>query len=139
MQATSLPSATTTATLARTSTAALWTGRVLGGLVGLFLLFDGTAKIARFAPYVEATVGAGFPDGTVVPMGIVLVVSTWLFLVPRTRLLGALLLTAYLGGATATHVRLGQPFIFPVVFGVVLWASVVLRDRRVRALLRGAP
>ncbi len=117
------------------TSAQVWTGRVIGGLAAAFLLFDGIAKVVRFAPYVEGTVKAGFSDGSVVPIGAVLLACTVLYIVPRTAVLGGLLLTAYLGGATATHVRLGQPFVFPVVFGVLVWASLLLRDQRLRSLL----
>jgi hypothetical protein len=120
---------------ARTSGARTWTGRVLATLVILFLLVDAAGKVLRLAPYVEGTVRAGFPADSVVPIGLVLLVCTVLFAIPRTTVLGGLFLTAYLGGATATHVRLGQPFVFPVLFGVVVWASLLLRDERLRGLL----
>jgi len=111
------------------------TGWIISGFIGLFMLFDGAAKVARFAPYVEGTVKAGFADGLVVPLGILALFCTILYLIPRTSVLGAILLAAYLGGATATHVRLGQPFYFPVVFGILTWFALYLRDARVRALV----
>ena len=113
----------------------VWTARVLGALVILFLLVDGAGKVLRLAPYVEGTAKVGYPDGCLVPLGLVLLASTVLYAIPRTTVLGAILLTAYLGGATATHVRMGQPFLFPVVFGVIVWGCLYLRDERVRALL----
>ena len=89
----------------------------------------------RFAPYVEGTTRVGYPASCLVPLGLVLIACTILYVVPRTAVLGAILLTGYLGGATATHVRIGEPFFFPVVFGVLLWASLYVRDARARALL----
>jgi hypothetical protein len=119
----------------RATTAKLWTARILGALVILFLLVDGAGKVLRLAPYVEGTAKVGYPDGSLVPLGLVLLVSTILYAIPRTAVLGAILLTGYLGGATATHVRMGQPFFFPVVFGVIVWGCVYWRDARLRALL----
>lgn len=119
----------------RAATAKIWTARILGGLATLFLLIDGAGKVLRLAPYVEGTAKVGYPADCLVPLGLVLLASTILYAVPRTAMLGAVLLTGYLGGATATHVRLSQPFIFPVVFGVVVWGCLYLRDERIRALL----
>ena len=113
----------------------LWTARILGTLVSLFLIVDAIGKILRFAPYVEGTAKVGYPDATLVPLGLVLLASTLLYVVPRTAVLGAILLTGYLGGATATHVRMEQPFFFPIVFGVLVWGCLYLRDARVRSLL----
>ena len=90
----------------------------------------------RLSPYVEGTTKLGYANGSVVPLGLFLLVSTVLYAVPRTAVLGAILLTGYLGGATATHVRLGEPFFLPVTFGVIVWGCIYLRDARVRALLR---
>jgi hypothetical protein len=117
------------------SKGALWTGRIISALVILFMLFDGGAKVARFAPYVEGTVKAGFADSLVVPLGILTLFCTIVFAIPQTSILGAMLLTAYYGGATATHVRLGQPFYFPVVFGILVWLAMYLREPRLRALI----
>jgi hypothetical protein len=119
----------------RSSTAKLWTARVLSSLLILFLVVDGGGKVMRLAPYVEGTAKVGFPPGSLVPLGLVLLVSTLLYAIPRTAVLGALLLTGYFGGAIATHVRMDQPFVFPLVFGVITWACLYLRDERVRALL----
>lgn len=115
--------------------AKLWTARILAGLVILFLLVDGAGKVLRLAPYVEGTAKVGYPVSCLVPLGIVLLVSTILYAARRTAVLGAILLTAYLGGAVATHVRLGQPFFIPVLFGVIVWGCLYLRDERLRALL----
>jgi hypothetical protein len=119
----------------RSATAKTWTARILGSLLVLFLLVDGAGKVLRFAPYVEGTARVGYPASCLVPLGLVLIACTILYVVPRTAVLGAVLLTGYLGGATATHVRMGEPFFFPVVFGVLLWACLTVRDARVRTLL----
>ena len=99
------------------------------------MLFDGAAKIVRFAPYVEGTVKAGFADNLVMPLGLVALIPTILYAIPQTSVLGAILLAAYFGGATATHVRLGQPFWFPVVFGILTWLALYLREPRLRVLV----
>jgi hypothetical protein len=113
----------------------LWTARILGALVILFLLVDAAGKVLRLAPYVEGTARVGYAPGVLVPLGLVLLVSTILYAVRRTAVLGAILLTGYLGGATATHVRMAEPFLFPVVFGIIVWGCLYLRDARLRSLL----
>ncbi|HEX8791912.1 MAG TPA: DoxX family protein [Polyangiaceae bacterium] len=113
----------------------LWTARILGTLAVLFLFVDAGGKILRLAPYVEGTAKVGFPPGVLVPLGLVLLASTLLYVFRRTAVFGALLLTAYLGGAVATHVRMGQPFIMPVIFGIIVWGCLYIRDERVRSLL----
>src|SRR5215813_2008381 len=111
----------------------LWAGRIMSALIVLFLLFDGGVKAMKLAPAVEATVRIGYPASLVVPIGIVELICVALFVIPRTSILGAILLTAYLGGATATQVRLGDPwFFFPVAIGVLVWGGLFLRDARVR-------
>ena len=104
----------------------VWLGRTLSGLVTAFLALDAAMKLVLVAPVVEATAR---------PLGLVLLATTILSLVPRTQVIGALLVTAYLGGATATHVRVGDPFWFPIAIGVLLWAGLVLRTPRLRAVL----
>ena len=89
----------------------------------------------RLAPYVEGTARVGYSPSGLVPLGLVLIACTILYAIPRSSVLGAVLLTGYLGGATATHVRMGEPYFFPVVFGVLLWACLYARDARVRTLL----
>src|SRR5256885_13485709 len=83
------------------SKAARWTGRILGGLAALFLLFDGAMKLAKPDFVVEGTVKYGYAEAVIVPLGIVLIASTLLYLIPRTAVLGAILLTDYLGGGGA--------------------------------------
>ena len=120
------------------SNKAIWTGRVISGLCVLFLLFDGTAKVLLVAPVREACAELGIPEHTVSGIGILLVVCTALYAVPRTSALGAILLTGYLGGAVSTHVRVGGPA-FPVAFatllGVLVWLGLYLREPRLRALV----
>lgn len=101
----------------------------------VFLLVDGVARAVHFQPYLEGTLRAGYDAGMAVPIGILLVVCTVLYALPVTTVLGAILLTAYLGAATATNLRIGDPIIFPVIFGVWIWAGVYLRDARLAALV----
>lgn len=107
-------------------------------LPSLFLLIDGVMKLFKPAIVVEATVKLGYPENTILPIGIVLTVCTILYLIPRTAVLGAILLTGYLGGAVATHVRVGEglfPVSFPIIFGVLLWGGLYLRNNRLRTLI----
>ena len=116
----------------------LWGGRIMSWLPALFLLVDGVMKLFRPAVVVEATVKLGYTENVIVPLGIILTVCTILYLIPRTAVLGAILLTGYLGGAVATHVRVGEglfPVSFPIIFGVLLWGGLYLRDNRLRTLI----
>ena len=106
---------------------ATWTGRILSGLTVLFLVFDSVVKLVQSHWALEATAKLGYSEHVVLPLGIVLLASTILYALPHTATLGAILLTGYLGGATATHVRVGQPFLFPIIFGVLLWLGLWLR------------
>jgi hypothetical protein len=116
---------------------ALWSGRILSGWLVLFLLFDGVVKVLKLAPAMEGTARLGYPSSLVVPIGIVELLCVAAYVIPRTSILGAILLTGYLGGATATQVRLEDPwFFFPVVVGVLVWAGLLLRDARLRSLIR---
>ena len=124
------------------SKAALWAGRILTTVGALFMLLDGAMKLVKPAFVVEATVRMGFSEDVILGLGNALLACTVLYLIPRTSVLGAILLTGYLGGAVATHVRLWEgwfPVLFPVIFGAVLWVGLYLRDSRLRALvpLRG--
>lgn len=87
----------------------LWTGRILSGLPALFLLVDAVGKFIKPAPVVEGTLQLGYPESVILGLGIVLLTCTVLYIIPRTAILGAILLTGYLGGAVATHVRVGSP------------------------------
>ena len=116
----------------------IWGGWIVSVLVGLFLLLDGVMKLFKPQFVVEATVKLGYPESAIIGIGAVLVVCTLLYLFPRTAVLGAILLTGYLGGAVATHVRVNEgafPIVFGVVFGVLVWLGLWLRDARLRALL----
>ncbi len=117
-----------------------WAGRALTGLVALFLLVDGGMKVAGAAPAVEATVALGYPPGTVPVVGALVLLGLALHLVPATAPLGALLLTAFLGGAVSAHVRHQDPLwshvLFPVYLCTALWAGLLLRRPELGALLR---
>src|SRR5499427_10484319 len=119
-----------------TSKAKLWTGRIITVFTVAFLLFDTMVKVLNLPVAVEGTVRLGYPAGLVMWIGIVELICLGAYLYPRTAVLGAVLLTGYLGGATATQVRLEDPwFIFPVVVGVLAWAGLFLRNGRLRPLL----
>ena len=127
-----------TTTIATSNKLQLWAGRILSILPALFLLLDGVMKLVKPAFVVEATVKLGYPESTIVGLGIVLVAGTILYLIPSTSVLGAIVLTGYLGGAVATHVRVGGPLfpiIFPVIIGAMLWGGLYLRNERLRALI----
>lgn len=116
----------------------LWIGRIVSGLPALFLLVDGVMKLFKPAVVVEATLNLGYPESTIIPIGVVLVICTILYLIPATSVLGAILLTGYLGGAVATHVRAGESLfsiVFAVIFGILIWLGLYLRDARLRALV----
>ena len=106
------------------SKASLWSGRIVTAVVILFMLFDGGIKVLRLAPAVEGTTRLGYPTSLVVPIGIVALVCAFFYAIPRTSILGAVLLTGFLGGATATQVRVQDPwFFFPVAIGVLVWVG----------------
>jgi hypothetical protein len=115
-------------------------GRILGALVVAFLLFDCVIKLLQLAPAVEGTVQLGYPAGVVLGIGVVELACLALYLLPRTSVLGAVLLTGYLGGAVATHIRVGSPLathaLFPIYVAALVWGSLLLRDERLRALVR---
>ncbi len=116
----------------------LWAGRGISGFAALFLLFDGVTKLFKPAFVVEATVRLGFPESAIVGIGILLTASTLVYLVPRTAIVGAVLLTGYLGGAVATQVRAGSSLfetMFPVMIGALVWVGLWLRDNRLKELL----
>jgi DoxX-like family len=117
----------------------VWVGRVLSGLVVLFLIPDGIIKFLKPAPVVETSAHLGLPLSLANTLGIILLVCTAIYVFPRTSVLGAILLTGYLGGAVATHLRVGDPLfshvLFPTYLGVLLWLGLYLRDSRLRALI----
>ena len=125
-------------TVSSASRKRIWAGRILSFLPALFLILDAVMKLVKPAFVVEATVKLGYPERVIVGLGVVLLACTLIYLIPRTAVLGAILLTGYLGGAVATHVRAGQGWfeiLFPVVLGILLWGGLVLRDDRVRTLI----
>jgi hypothetical protein len=113
----------------------VWTGRILTGIIVAFLLVDAVGKLIPLAPYVEGTKQVGYAVELMRPLGLLLAIPTLLHLIPRTQFLGALLLTAYFGGAVATHLRTGTSAWFPVLFCVILWAAYAMRSARFRAFL----
>lgn len=115
------------------------TGWVFSGLVIAFMIMDLTMKFMQLPIVISTTEGLGWPASSVTPLAITLSVCTLLYALPRTAVLGAVLITGYLGGAVATHVRIGSPLFSHVLFGVYIgiftWAGLYLRDARVRALI----
>jgi DoxX-like protein len=120
------------------SKARLWTGRIISALVVLFLLFDGITKILKVRAVIEASAQLGFPVSAIAAIGTILVLCTVLYVIPRTAVLGAILLTGYLGGAVAIQVRAGNPMfetLFPIIFGALAWTGIFLREPRLGALV----
>jgi hypothetical protein len=116
----------------------IWAGRIISALAILFLAFDCVLKVLNLAPAVEATTQLGYPAGVVVGIGLLQLACLAVYVIPRTSVLGAVLLTGYLGGAVATHVRAESGLfsvVFPVIIGVLIWGGLFLRDERVRALI----
>ena len=116
----------------------LWTGRVLSGLMALFFIFDGVGHLMKPAPVVEAFGRLGYPLSASAGIGVLTLIVTAIYVTPRTSVLGAILLTGYLGGAVSTHVRAGSSrfeMIFPVILGVLVWAGIFVRDSQLRGLI----
>jgi hypothetical protein len=114
----------------------LWAGRILSALAALPLAFSGAMKLSGSPAVSDVFVGKfGYPASTIVTIGILELCCLVAFVIPRTAVLGATLLTGYLGGAIATHVRVGDPFVVPLVLGMLVWAGIYLRDARLRALI----
>jgi hypothetical protein len=116
----------------------LWAGRIFTGLAALFLFIDGAMKLFKPAPVIEATVRLGYPESAIVPIGIVLLICTIIYLIPKTSVLGAILLTGYLGGAVATQVRAGEgafPIVFPIIMAGLVWLGLYLRTPSLRVLV----
>ena len=116
-----------------------WAGYILSGLPVLFLLIDAVGKFVKPAAVVEGTQQLGYNESVILPLGIILLASTIIYLIPRTSTLGAILLTGYLGGAVATHVRVGSPhfshILFPVYLGIMLWLGLYLREKRLQVVV----
>lgn len=118
------------------SSARLWAGRVLTALPILVLTLSAAFKLSASPAVIDGFVTkGGFPPGTLLPIAILELLCMLLYAVPRTRVLGAILVAAYLGGATVTHVRQGEPFFIPVVLGIMAWAGLYLTDRRLEKLV----
>jgi uncharacterized membrane protein YphA (DoxX/SURF4 family) len=113
----------------------LWTGRLMSTLPVLILLFSATMKFSGSPDLAKGFEHLGWKIQLAPSLGVLELVCTVLYAIPRTSVLGAILLTAYLGGATATHVRVGDPFVSNIIVGVVLWGGLFLRNPRLRALL----
>lgn len=116
-----------------------WSGRVLSSVAVLFLLFDSAGKLFEVQPVIDGTLQLGYPRDIVFTLGVILLSCVVAYVVPRTSVLGALLLTGYLGGAVATHVRVDNPLfshvLFPTYVAALLWGGLLLRDVRLRAFL----
>ncbi len=116
----------------------LWAGRVISGLPALFLFLDGVGKLIIPPQVREGTIRLGYSESVILPLGILLIACTIIYLIPRASFLGAILLTGYLGGAVATHVRVGESLFsvfFPIIVGALLWGGLYLRDTRLRAIV----
>lgn len=123
---------------AGSSKSRIWIGRTLGVMSVAFLLMDGIMKLFKPPFVVEATLRLGYPESTIVGIGVTLLICTVFYVIPRTAVLGAILLTGYLGGAVASNVRAGTPAfnaVFPILIALIVWASLVLRDKRYEAIL----
>jgi DoxX-like family len=117
------------------SKTSLWAGRILSALPVLLFVFTGMFGLLKPAVAMQGFVHYGYPDGSLLRITIVELACALVYAIPRTSVLGAILMTGYLGGATATHVRVGEPFFIAIIAGVVVWAGLFLRDARLRALL----
>ena len=116
----------------------LWSGRILSALSIVFMLFDAVGHLVKPAAVADAFNRLNFPLGLSVPLGIMALVCVIVYAIPRTSILGAILLTGYLGGAVATHLRVRDPLfdtIFPIIIGALVWGGVYFRDARLRALV----
>jgi hypothetical protein len=116
----------------------LWVGRIISGFAALFFVMDGVMKLLKPAVVVKSTVDLGYPESDIVGIGVALLACTLLYVFPRTSILGAILLTGYLGGAIASQIRIGAKWfnvVFAVVFACLVWGGLWLRDIRVRSLL----
>jgi hypothetical protein len=120
---------------APTSKKMLWTGRSISALIVLFMLFGFVFGLTNAAVAQQGLAHMGYPQSAGLIITILMLVSTTVYAIPGTSVLGAILLTGYLGGATATHVRIGEPFYFPVIVGVLVWVGLYLREDRLRALV----
>ncbi len=125
---------------APTSNWVTWTGRVLSALVVLFLLFDGSIKVMQLDVVTETGAQLGLPAHLNFGLGVLTFIIVVLYAIPRTSILGAILLTGLLGGAIATHLRVGSPLfthmLFPLYLGLMAWGGLYLRNDKLRVLIR---
>ncbi|HEX3377056.1 MAG TPA: DoxX family protein [Candidatus Acidoferrales bacterium] len=139
MTASSQPIMQTAGSPGSISMKSIWAGRIISGLITAFMIFDAVIHMMKPAPVVEAFAKLNFPLSFAVPLGIVELLCIVLYVVPSTSILGAILLTSYLGGAVAIQLPTGNPFfgeiLFPVYIGVFLWGGIYLRDARLRSLI----
>ena len=113
----------------------LWAGRIMSALPVLMLLFSAVMKFLKPPDVVKGFTHLGYPESLALGLGILELACTVIYIIPRTSVLGAILLTGYLGGAIATHVRIGEPYFIPIILGVLVWGGLFLRDERLRALI----
>ncbi len=113
----------------------LWTGRVMSALPVLVFLMSAVMKFLKPAPVVEGFTHLGLPESLALGLGLLEMACTVIYVIPQTSVLGAILLTGYLGGATLTQLRVGDPFFAPILLGVLVWGGLFLRDPRLRALI----
>ena len=122
------------------TTTTRWTGRILSGLAVLFLTWDGTIKLLALTPVLDAFTRLGYPTGLAVGIGILELLCVAAYVIPRTSVLGAVLLTGFLGGAISTHVRIEDPFLthtfFPIYVAALVWGGLLLRNSSLRAFAR---
>ena len=117
----------------------LWAGRIVSAIAVLFLLMDGVMKVMQLTPVMESFEKLGYPTNVALSLGILQLVCVICYVIPRTSILGAILLTGYLGGAVATHVRVGDPLfshvLFPVYLGILVWGGIWFRNERLRSVI----
>jgi hypothetical protein len=120
------------------SKSSLWAGWIISGLIIAFYLFDAIGKIVKEKHSVDGSVALGWPIEHIPTIGFILLACTILYAIPRTSVLGAVLITGYLGGAVAVMMRTpGQPYLFPFLFGGLTWAGIYFRNTKLQALVKG--
>lgn len=120
---------------AKESNKMIWSGRIISAVPVIMLIFSASMKFVKPEGFSEGLTHLGWDETTMTYIGVVELLCALVYLVPKTAVLGAILIAAYLGGATATHVRVGDPFFIPIVLGMVAWLGLWLRDKRLRELL----
>lgn len=113
----------------------IWAGRIISGLLVLLMLFSGIGKLFKPVQVIDEFTRLGYPENAILGIAIVEIACAIIYAIPRTAVLGAILLTGYLGGATATHVRIGDPYFMPIIIGALIWLGLFLRDGRLRSFL----